>query len=144
MTFYADLGPIDYFRSSGSPSWRAVGWLGEGKPFSQGQVSDAFVKRLGALMQRFEQPFFFMGAHACELCPASGPRASGQYNLWVPGNGVIYVVPYLIQHYIHEHHYRPPDEFLDAVLRCPDTDTSEYRAAMSAIDPHFGHEAPGG
>jgi len=43
MTVYADLGSIDDFGGSGSPSWRAVGWLGEGHAFTQGEVSKKFV-----------------------------------------------------------------------------------------------------
>jgi len=34
--------------------------------------------------------------------------------------------------------YRPPDAFIDAVLRCPDADTSDYQAAMCSIDPDVG------
>jgi hypothetical protein len=61
----------------------------------------------------------------------------GIYNLWVPGNDVIYVAPELILHYIQEHRYRPPDEFISAVLRCPDPKTQQYLDALVDIDPGF-------
>ena len=139
MTWYADLGPIDYFRSAGSASWRAVGWLGAGHPFAQGEVSDESVRRLEALMSRAKQPLLFLGSHECDLRPVTGKRrAAESYNLWVPRNGVIYVAPYLILHDIGKHRYRPPDEFIDAVLSCPDTNTADYQAAIRSIDPHFG------
>jgi hypothetical protein len=41
----------------------------------------------------------------------------GSAEIRVPsGNGTIYVAPNLIIHYIREHGYRPPDEFIRALL----------------------------
>jgi hypothetical protein len=62
MAYYADLGPIDYFRS-GSHSWRAVGWLEEGHSFVQGEVTVDFVRRLAQLMQSAPQRVKFLGYH---------------------------------------------------------------------------------
>ena len=41
MTWYADLGPIDYFREDSSPSLRAVGWLAYDHPFPFVHVAGA-------------------------------------------------------------------------------------------------------
>jgi len=35
----------------------------------------------------------------------------------VDGHGVNYAAPTLIVHYIENHKYRPPDEFIEAVIR---------------------------
>jgi hypothetical protein len=35
-------------------------------------------------------------------------------------------------HYVDAHHYLPPKEFVQAVLRCPPTDTMEYTRLLLA------------
>jgi hypothetical protein len=46
--------------------------------------------------------------------------ALGDAEIRVGGeNGIVYAAPTLICHYIHEHGYRPPDEFLAAVGKLP-------------------------
>jgi hypothetical protein len=166
MTWYADLGPIDYFGEDEFPNLRAVGWLGEGHPYPQGEVSALFFERLCGLLLAPWQPGFFMGAHRCDLCPWEVPpgpdpgkgftpeeRRSrlagvrkeeepisvgdkfvemGAANLWVPGEGCVYVAPSLIAHYIRVHRYVPPREFVDAVMRCPEMGSEEYRRALGA------------
>lgn len=46
-------------------------------------------------------------------CPDGGflPEAE----LWLPGRDVWYAAPITILHYIAEHAYRPPDEYLEAI-----------------------------
>ena len=43
---------------------------------------------------------------------------------------MIYVAPELIAHYIDAHEYRPPDEFVESVLKCPRMSTKEYFKAL--------------
>lgn len=50
MPVYTDLKPLDCFGDEGT-SWRAVGWLGAGEPFRGGEVSRAFIARLGRLLR---------------------------------------------------------------------------------------------
>jgi hypothetical protein len=69
MTWYADLGRIDYFREYSFPGLRAVGWLGDGHPFPQGEVSQEFVERLSLLLVYPWDPVEFRGFHTCEFCP---------------------------------------------------------------------------
>lgn len=57
----------------------------------------------------------------------------GTTNLWIPGDGCVYVAPSLVAHYIRAHRYAPPQEFVDAVLRCPDMHTEEYRKASREL-----------
>ncbi len=66
------------------------------------------------------------GFHKCELCQFEGEVAGGT-NLFVPGDGVLFVCPELILHYINAHGYQPPQSFCDAVMACPDTRSSEYK-----------------
>jgi hypothetical protein len=72
-----------------------------------------------------------MGMHQCDLCRFTA-EARGARNLFVPGDGVIFVCPELILHYVNAHGYAPHDEFCSAVLKCPDTRTMEYRRLLLA------------
>jgi len=58
-------------------------------------------------------------------------RALGFSNVFVPGEGRLYVAPSLILHYIAEHGYAPPQEFQAAVLACPPMGSAEYLAAVA-------------
>jgi hypothetical protein len=73
-----------------------------------------------------------MGFHCCEFCP---PRSDGRFtrghrNVWIPADSVVYVAPELILHYIEAHGYRPPDEFITAVIACPEQGSETYRERM--------------
>ncbi len=110
----------------------AVGWLGSSVK-SNGPVEEDVVE---ALLEAYDTKAVFSdgtaGWHDCELCP--GPEAwysdgkvgpeirwrSRQVRLYGHGhhllrNGSItYMAPALILHYILDHGYRPPQEFLEA------------------------------
>jgi hypothetical protein len=45
-------------------------------------------------------------------------------------NGAIYAAPTLIYHYVAEHHYKPPAEFVHAALTSPRPPSDEYRALL--------------
>jgi hypothetical protein len=77
----------------------------------------------------------FRGVHICSHCVAqqqTSPSEAGwsQENLLVPGNNIVYAAPGGILHYIEGHAYLPPPEFLDAVNRCPNVASLEYREAL--------------
>src|SRR5262249_693243 len=55
-------------------------------------------------------------------------------NVFVPGISVVYAAPAAIVHYIEQHSFRPPTEFVEAVLRCPDCGSEAYRAALCAAN----------
>lgn len=112
---------------------RAVGWLGESHPFAVGPVSPEFLVALRAHVDSAWQPVVCAGPHFCDLCPEpragersrkSRPGAAG--NVWIPAADVVYVAPELIVHYIEAHQYRPPDEFVAAVLACPSQGSAEF------------------
>jgi hypothetical protein len=111
----------------------AVGWLGNSVT-SKGSVEKDV---LDALLEAYESNAVFSdgtaGWHDCELCP--GPEAwysdgkigplicwrGRQIRLYGHGHhllrhgSIVYMVPALILHYILDHNYRPPEEFLKAV-----------------------------
>ena len=102
-----------------------VGWLDKEHPFPTEAPDPEVVYKLGQTL--WDRENFMMGYHVCEFCevPSPGfgvtvdnvPGILGSSTILVPGDGVMYSCPDLIFHYVRDHHYRPPDEFLLAVRR---------------------------
>ena len=131
MTWYPDLGPCNYFRTSEPQRLLAVGWLSQRQTFSTGLVAPEVFAKIARLAENALRIFVFRGFHTCELC---GPhvdqhlvdmhgnrvQSSSHLNIFVPYKDKILVAPQCLPHYIASHSYRPPHEFCEAVLRCPD------------------------
>ncbi|HNO78421.1 MAG TPA: hypothetical protein PKN33_10215 [Phycisphaerae bacterium] len=135
MSWYADLAPCDYFGHEHAGRLRAVGWLERGQPFRQDTIASEVFRRLQELLKDPWSQIVMRGMHACDLC-CFVPEAHGCSNLFVPGNGFLYVCPELICHYINAHGYAPPAEFCQCVLTCPEMRTMEYRRAILANGGH--------
>ena len=137
-------GPFD------SANWlvplRTIGWIEHPEPFSTGAVPDELIPRLKAMIDKTRAAYSqynFRGVKFCSICeferlPSPGPIWS-QENIFIPGPSAVYVAPGGIVHYIEVHSYRPPDEFVEAVLRCPDCGSSDYFDALQKtnrnVDP---------
>ena len=129
----------------GDPRLLAVGWLEPGHPYAKGEVSEAVFEKLVDLLVDPWQPFAAMGFHLCGLCRFSGGPGSLEYqgrrvdlgarNLFLPGEGVVYVAPSLILHYIDSHDYAPPEVFQAAALACPGSRGMAYLKALRANGP---------
>jgi len=140
---FADLTTCSYHTGPfDAGNWavplRAIGWLEGTHPFATGEVPPLWLSRLRTLIAQSRdeyRQFGFRGIHTCSLC-ASGSRTSpsepgwSQENLFVPGVDAVYLCPSGILHYIEDHSYLPPTEFLEAVQRCPDVDSVEYRQVL--------------
>jgi hypothetical protein len=121
----------------GSDRIVAIGWLERGHDYPVGEVPSDVYSKLAALLVDPWQIAVAAGPHPCDLCMYS-PEKRGTNNVFVPGNGRVYVAPELILHYMNAHRYRPPDEFCRSVMACPQMRSSEYRRAlMSAAGPGF-------
>jgi hypothetical protein len=134
MTWYADLAHCDYFPFA-PPALRAIGWLERGKPFTTGKVQPGVYEALRQMETQPWEPVHCMGWHTCDLCLRE-PRATGVKNLFIPGDGVIYVFPDLVTHYVSLHHYQPPECFCEAVLKCPPIGSEEYLQALAQNGGH--------
>lgn len=132
--YFDDLSP----RYKIVPNWvssnmLSVGWLAKEHKFKQGDVAVEFTKKLLLFCERPEN--LMRGYHVCDLCPINksdehpsmlfvlkpdGEKLHlGNGEVYVKGNGgKIYSAPTLIYHYIMEHKYLPPQEFIDAVCLC--------------------------
>ena len=142
MTYFNDLSPCDYFPVESREPLLAVGWLNREHDFCRGSVDRAFAAKLFELLRDPWQPCVFCGCHECEFCRFSeGPNSFqlrrqndfvrvGCLNLFVPGEGCVFVAPSLIIHYIDSHGYCPPAVFQQAVLACPETRSMRYLRSL--------------
>lgn len=142
MTWYPDLSPCDYFGDELSGSVRAIGWLSRQHPYPRGEVSAEVFERLCQLLQNpWDPAVATAGMHLCEFCRFTGGTGVAQYqgyrisgvsasSLFIPGEGIIYVAPTAIAHYIDAHEYCPADEFCRAVMSCPEMRSMAYLKAI--------------
>ena len=118
MAYHRDLSTNAYLVEG--EGVRAIAWLDAEHPYSTGDVPPDFVSALRAQLEGELWVYLrYRGSHACELC---GPFDEGCWstdNLFVPSPEYLYVAPVMIAHYIEEHRYRPPEEFVRAVEACP-------------------------
>jgi hypothetical protein len=88
--------------------------------------------------------YYFRGGHTCSVCVAAGSVSPGpiwsQENLFVPGRHVVYVSPGGVGHYVEVHSYRPPQEYVDAVVSCPAYGSDEYCDALRTAN--LGQSVP--
>lgn len=147
MAHFEDLSPCPYFSGFHVDILRAIGWLEAGHEYVRGDVSREFFEKLCELLQRPWTPYVFCGYHGCGFCRFTHGIASTRFhrdgntiripglsclNLFVPGDGVVYVSPELIAHYVDSHGYKPPEEYVQAVLECPCMWSAEYFDALQA------------
>ncbi len=112
----------------------AVGWLGD-HVTSIGEVSASCIDKL---FLAYEQNLVFSdqtdGSHVCEICLGHEPFCLERHvepivawkgrelALWGHGHYLIryeqavYMAPALLLHYILDHQYKPPDQFVKAVI----------------------------
>ena len=114
MSYFPDLSPYTY---GGARRKRVlnVGWLDKAHPYAHGETSRPFRERLELLCKNTPVMGMHMGYHGCEFCE----RWRGNAVIAVEGIRGTYAAPALIYHYVVAHDYRPPDEFIEAVLEAP-------------------------
>jgi hypothetical protein len=127
MTFFPDLGRCSLVAQGDHV--RAVGWLHPDHPYTNGPVPAEFLARLKEFITRPSlsgDDFCFPGYggfHTCEFCG----KVHGCGNLGLPADDLLFVFPDMLVHYIEEHGYRPPDTFIEALMRSPLRDTKEFQ-----------------
>lgn len=127
----------------------AVGWLHPAHPFPRGDAPPEFVARLNAFARNWGKSIkalgwgIAVGFHECEFCTKEladrvigKDIASGTFG--VPAGERIYYCPEMIAHYVADHGYLPPAEFIAAVMACPVPGTAEYRAVAEPFANRFG------
>jgi hypothetical protein len=130
--YFPDLSPYQYLEreAAESPALN-VGWLDLEHDYPKGEVSAQALERLRQECSA-QLVNHMRGWHACEFCrpgffkryrqptieSSSGkPIMLGSAEIRVKGkDGKVYAAPNLIYHYVEKHQYRPPEEFLEALL----------------------------
>jgi len=136
MAFFPDLSLYSYSRKPEDSDLLNVGWLDVEHPFAKGPIDAASLEKLRQLAANPVN--LCRGKHRCNLCPPTSlpmqtrpPHhvvldVDSEYGKWLKarsGNGEIRIrgkqhtfsAPVLIVHYIEEHGYLPPAQFLDAL-----------------------------
>ncbi len=112
MAAFEDLSPYTYFPEAADTF--NVGWLAPGHLFPTGDTTAEFRDKLRLLCDRRVQQT--RGLHRCDFCKG-GDRPASSSEMRVSGGGRrVYAAPTMVQHYVEVHGYRPPDEFIAAVL----------------------------
>lgn len=103
-----------------------IGWLDRNEPFNRGAVDPVFLEKLKSYYAaRVHQT---RGFHMCPFCKQrrfglpieiDGKTLTlGSAEIEVAtGHGRTYRAPDMLYHYIVEHQYSPPQEFIEAVCR---------------------------
>lgn len=111
----------------------AVGWLHPDHPFPQADPAPDFLAKLKEYTARAGATARVLhsgaagGYHTCEFCG----RAHGTTNFGVPAGERIYHSPEMIAHYVEQHRYAPPPEFVVALMASPLPGTREYVDAVA-------------
>jgi hypothetical protein len=140
MTYYPDMsretvctGPND--------DVRAFGWIEPCYPYTKGPVTTEFLARLKEFASRSVQStadaglILFAGSYTCKF---KGCGKEGRLNFGVPAGDLLFVAPEMVVHYIEQHGYAPPREFINAVMVAPLPGTPEYWTAVERFRKHHG------
>ncbi len=137
--YFPDLSPYPITKEYQTLGTLCVGWLTKEVPYPRCLTSEEFQARLFAFCLR---PVFQMrGFHRCEFC--SPPPSfmicvkRGNQEVWLGSAEMrvfyqnrVYAAPNLIYHYVTEHQYCPPEEFIEAVLKGPLPGSPEYETFL--------------
>src|SRR5580698_4584471 len=133
MAYFPDLSP--YANSDRQHLGVVhVGWLDDIHPFPKGHVAPNLIEKMKSLATKPVN--LFLGYHYCEICVAPPDVVKSFLPNWpnridpncswakwrdqrrsngearVAYEGVTFAAPVLIVHYIEEHGYLPPTQFL--------------------------------
>lgn len=134
MSHYADLSEYCYHDGRYyAPGTVNIGWLDAGHEFERCTPTDEVLNRLWEFCKVSVAQM--RGGHACEFCSERSdyPQWGGERLLLGTSEirvfsraGAIYAAPTLIFHYMRDHSYRPPDEFVRALIDGPQPQSEEY------------------
>jgi hypothetical protein len=138
VAYFPDLAPYSYGHYP-HPGVVHVGWLDGVHPFPKGDLDRRLIEKMKLLATKPAE--LYRGTHTCEVCVQpddvinartankSTPDFRSRWAIWakwaaqrssngeirVASDGITYAAPVLIVHYIEEHGYLPPAQFLEAI-----------------------------
>lgn len=137
MAHFDDLTPYSYHDRHRLPMLVNVGWIDRSHEFARGDLPHGLLNRLSAFCEVAVAAT--RGFHECEFCRnptipviVNGLKLGSAEIRVFAGDGTIFAAPNLILHYVEQHRYRPPSEFIDAVMTsCVPPSAEYYRMAES-------------
>jgi hypothetical protein len=135
VAYFPDLSAYSYARTE-HPGVVHVGWLDGVHPFPTGKVDRLLIEKIRLLARNPVE--LYRGLHLCEICKPPdvirflpnkkvidpdcawarwAKERSSNGEIRVYGDQIVFAAPVLVVHYIEEHGYLPPAEFLGAVSR---------------------------
>jgi hypothetical protein len=159
LEYHEDFSPYHYGIDTYFAESRNIGWLSGAHDFAVGVANPSFIPKLKELIfssGRGKGDFSIVvdrlrGSYPCPICGESPLRVMddkgksfllGSAELWVPDNereGCYFATFGLIIHYVMEHQYQPPQEFIDSVLAVSvDSDFNGEAAKDSLAEKYTG------
>lgn len=129
--YYKDLTNYKYYLPFGFEEVLNIGWLDKKYVFNQSFVDGEIIDKLVSLL--CENSIFnatvnkIRGFHPCNICGLREPKfycydrqydiSLGNCEIWIPSKSknIYYASPSMIIHYIQDHLYCPPQEFLNSI-----------------------------
>jgi hypothetical protein len=114
MTFIPDGSGQVFFpaKQDAGRETRSIGWLGDHVP-NHGTVGHAALAAIKYFRTAHRRGDPFRGIHLCEICR----KVIGREEFFIDLDSVRYVLPQMVLHYIEDHGYAPPEEFLGQLER---------------------------
>ena len=145
MAYFDDLSDYWYTEDGFKPGTLNVGWIKVDEPatFPTLSPSNEFLDKLFQFC--LIQCVSMRGRHVCELCDDPSTIAErhgriirlGSAEIRVFGEAAIYAAPNLVFHFVSEHHYQPPQEFVDAVMSSVAPPSIDYLSLLKAHQLDF-------
>jgi len=143
MTYFDDLSDYGYHSHFDRAETKNVGWLACGHKFEKEVPSLALLDSLWEFCTISVAQM--RGIHECDLCAPpewiiaerNGHRlslGSAEIRVFSSPRGVIYAAPNLIYHYVCAHHYKPPDEFVQALMAGPSPPSPAYFEKLRTLN----------
>lgn len=85
-----------------------IGWLESEIPRT-GQIGTDALKKIEWICEHQKIDQGWLGYHTCGICRQFDDRGEALYIC----DNTYYVLPRMILHYIKDHHYLPPEDFLE-------------------------------
>lgn len=135
-----DFEVYSYKQAPNESASKCIGWIGDGESYKTCEVDPAALLRLELLSELKANRT--RGLKSCPICGnlfeenRFGTKL-GSSEIKVVALGQAYTSPALIVHFIRDHSYCPPEEFLRALKAMEDPRTEFGRAELIGLGARF-------
>ncbi len=150
--YFADKTNYSYYLKTPIETVWNVGWLANGKEYPKGEVDSETLSKLASILvsagnvdihvnrMRSLDPCSLSGCEALVVKHEGNSVDLGGSEIWIPSvkKGEYFACPSLVYHYIEEHDYMPPVEFLEAIQNFDlETDYLGQDSYLAQVKGHF-------